>query len=337
MKKLLLTAALVFACGVAFAEAGQSTIEGRTWVRYTHKTYDGETSFSGFGVERGYFSWGYEFSDKINSKFTVDIYTTDKDGAKGAGLKIKAAYLEFKQFPYVDAALQAGVIKSYFGTTHDYEYQIISTELADMQKVAPSADLGLAFDGVLPKGFGTYQLYMMNGEGYSSALSKIDKYPLFGVNVRFIPIAGLTVGGTFNTTTYDADTAVAVENEKNITKLAGVLRAAYGPVDVWGEYISLKKDETTSSGFSVMPLVTVWKNLQLTGRFDQWDPNTDVDDDGLTRFIVGANWAFTKDTKGKPTTSLQINYQSDKPEVEDSKATNQILVQLVGSFKSNPF
>ena len=345
MKSVITSIALVLlAMSAVWAglAPGGSQIQAKTWFRYAYETCDGETEYSGFDVARGYFVWTHQFTDRIGSKFNIDVYSSDKDtDTKGAGLKIKAAYLEFKNLPFKDAQIQAGVIKNYFGTVYDWNYTTIQKALEDKEKVGSSADAGIALAGYIPSGFGEYHIGLYNGEGYSKFGSNINKYPTLGGNVRFIPIPGLTLGGSAQFTNDEETTidTLGVETTKSwsIMKAAGVGRFAMGPVDLWGEFLMQKVDETTSQGFMIMPTVMLGKNLQILARYDNWDKDTENDDDAHSRMIVGLNWFISKNKNGKPETQIQVNWERKIPEAEGANPVDEFIFQLRWEFKSNAF
>ena len=328
---LMLFAAIAFSAN----KPGQSQIGGKTWFRMNLESCDGETEAMGFEVARGYFTFSHQFSSAISGKFNIDIYSSDKStDASGAGLKIKAAYLEYSEI-LPDVKIQAGIIKNYFGTIYDWKYITIQKAPEDLNGVIASADAGVALTGYIPSGFGEYQLGIYNGEGYKKYLDNIDKNPAFVANVRFIPFTGLTLGGSVHYSQFEfaTDTLGNTENRKDM-KVAGVLRGAYGPVELWGEYLMREKDEAQGSGLMVMPVVTLGRRFQLLGRYDIWDPDTDTDDDGHSLMVLGINYFLTKNGKG---TQLQFNWQRNTPEMADSEPTDNLCLQLRWEFKSNPF
>jgi hypothetical protein len=216
-----------------------------------------------------------------------------------------------------------------------------------INKICASADMGVALEGYFPNGYGIYEVGVYNGEGYNKAPSAnssiVDVNPSYQLNARVIPIAGITVGGSFRMTneTIPEDTTTGRDEEKKaITNIAGLCRLAYGPVDLSAQYIlnERKSTEVKSSCISITPIVNIAKRYQITGRYDIWDNNTDVDKEAkdYTLFVVGANWVLTTDSKGKPETMLQLNYESQKPQNEGAKATNSIALQLRWNLKATP-
>jgi len=174
--------------------AGETKLSMEIWNRYS-ANLDGTTLTSGlFSVERGYFSLEPVISDNLKGRFTLDFFSSDKF-ADGVGIKMKYAYVDFKT-PVPDMSLQAGMIKTYFGTIYDWTYATIDKSFDDKNKIVSSADYGIAASGLIPAGFGEYAVSIYNGEGYSKTGSLADANPAFAFNLRLIPLTGITLGGS---------------------------------------------------------------------------------------------------------------------------------------------
>jgi len=116
----------------------------------------------------------------------------------------------------------------------------------------------------------------------------------------------------------------------------GMLRTAYGPFDMWAEYIGQNVDtySTTTntytnvkkSGYSIMPSYQITPEWTVLARYDSWDPNKDKANDKVATTIIGVNYALTKGVL------LQLNYQQDKPEDSTVATTTQYLGQIAWSF-----
>lgn len=316
---------------------GESQVAGKTWMRYEHISADGETEYNGFGIARGYLVLSHQFTEKIGSQFTLDVYSSDKSAdASGAGLKIKSAYLDYSLGE--NAKLYAGVIKNYFGMTYDWKYITIEKAMEDVLGIAPSADAGVALSGKIPGGYGEYQAGIYNGEGYKKFYSNIDKYLAYQGNVRFKPMDNITIGGSVKFENYDdpTDTTGSPETLGQLD-MAGVLIAEYGPAKLLGEYLGLSRDGQISAGFMAMPIVRIGDNFEIVGRYDSWDPNTEIDDDGWTTITAGVNYFFARNSAAKPSAWVQANWSREQLEVENSEPVNTAGVQLRWEFSSNPF
>ncbi len=379
--------------------AMETKLSGEFWGRWIYETakkkeaagnYSDKNVSNYLSLERGYFGLETKFSEMTKARFTVDIFSTDKSheyiqdslqsvmpiepvtstnkygSVDGAGLKIKYAYVDFAGLvPIPDLTLSAGMQKVYFGTIYDWNYTLIGKAPTDEYKVASSSDLGLTINGYLPGGYGEYALGAYNGEGYKKVASSLKENTDFAylANLRLTPIPGITLGGSYMNNTVgrskalDGDALNTTYEEQQL--LDGVLRLAYGPVDIWGEYISKtvkypnetsssKTKEYTATGMSIIPIISlkdlVKTDVQLVGRYDTWDESDRIAADKarskLNAITVGANYNFLHDESAVPAMQLQLNYTTkaydeDKSHSDFSdgkKDTSQINLQLKWRF-----
>jgi len=68
-------------------------------------------------------------------------------------------------------------------------------------------------------------------------------------------------------------------------------------------------------------------DLDIVGRFDMWDIDTDIADDSHKRVVGGLNWNILRDAKDMPQIILQIQgqktvYENEIPDI------NLLMVQL---------
>jgi hypothetical protein len=317
--------------------AQELKITGEMWNRWTleNGTAPGDSSDAilrnNFSLERGYIGVEPIFSETIKGRFTVDIFSTDliKDGA---GLKLKYAYVDFGSLiPIPDLTTTIGLQKVYFGTIYDWSYNLIGKAPSDEYKIANSADYGISLNGYIPGGWGEYALGMYNGEGYKNygANLKDNIDPAFLANLRLTPFAGLTLGGSVMTNGSERKIklADASANASYNTQLLldGVLRAAYGPVDLWVEYLNksvsyaeaFNSKDYTANCLSVFPTLKL-KNLtgadiDLVGRYDRWDETDNSSNQNLLTAITGGlNYNFMHDDSANPSMQVQLNYTSKK-------------------------
>jgi len=306
----------------------ETKISMTLWNRYTAEMVDGEPNKSAFTLERGYFRVEPTFNDKVKGRFNIDVFSSDKF-TDGAGLKLKYAYLDFSNvLPIPESSINVGLIKHYFGTIYDWEYISIEKALEDKEGVAASTDYGLALFGYIPGGYGEYEISVLNGEGYKKTGGDLDKEPEFAGNIRIVPLPGVTLGGS-----------VLYENdESERLAYAGVGHFSKGPFELWGEYLVQDKSDVTSSGFMVMPILKLKSltniDVDIVGRFDMWDGNTDVTDDGHMVVIGGLNWNLVRDEKNAPQVFLQIQGEKTIFEDEIKSDINRLMIQLQWSFSN---
>lgn len=356
-------AAIIFVMP-ALSFAQELRVGGEIWNRWTYETgKSGDetiTKKNSFALERGYFDLRPKFSENTSGRFTVDLYSAEADKfTEGAGLKLKYGFIDFNNLiPIKDMTLTAGLQKVYFGTIYDWDYSLITKAPTDEYKVATSADYGITLNGQLPAGFGEYAVGVYNGEGYKAFGKKCNISPEFLANVRLIPIAGVTLGGSFMSNSVGADDA---DNYEKQMLMDGMARLAYGPVDVLGELIykdvEFPNDNVvdmnyTEIGFMVMPTLSlrslIGRDIQLIGRYDRWDgkERDKVDNllkDYLSNTITGGvNYNFMHDEKESPKMQLQLNLvQKTYDEAESAagyankkKDSTTMMMQLKYKFSN---
>ncbi len=341
MKRNLLVALI---CGTApitplFSglKSGESSIGAYTWFRYTGALEKGEIKESMFGLERGYLRWNHCFTDKIDSRVNVDIFSTDKF-PDGAGLKLKYGYVNFKGI-VKGAKLTVGLQKPYFGIIYDWKYITIQKSLEDKEKVIASADYGISLNGDIPKGYGEYAIEVINGEGYKKYKSKVNKNPALLANLRVIPIPGITLGGSVLYERSGILDTVKTEYDQRLL-YAGMGRIAFGPLDIWAEYL-IADHITKSAGFMVMPILNLRKlaglDIDLIARLDRWDKDTEKSDDAHMRATGGFNWHLLHREKGKMGVVLQVNWERTMYEDPEKDPKDVLMAQLRWEFVTKPF
>jgi hypothetical protein len=338
--------------------AGETKYSMELWNRWTMTSVDGETVENSMSVERGYFRIEPKFTGKIKGRFNVDFFSSDKDSdANGAGIKLKYAYIDWAEMlPIKDSKVQMGLIKNYFGTIYDWSYVTIEKDPSDKYKFTSSTDYGVALAGYLPNAFGEYAVAIVNGEGYKKAGDNVNTDFGYLANIRVNPIVGLTLGGSvkidskYNDDDMDDndtpdDSSDDYKKREDYTKMALVGRYAFGSLDIQGQYLTQTtayeksgKDDKTATALMVMPVFKlknyIGKDLDLVARYDMYDPNTDVDDDGKNLMLFGLNYHVLRDSKNKPQLWAQFNYSMTTYEDDNKDDINTMMLQLRWKFSN---
>ncbi|RLC48937.1 MAG: hypothetical protein DRH57_01140 [Candidatus Cloacimonadota bacterium] len=320
----LLTLLLMFLTS-SIAIAGETKLEMYLWNRYTYEKDETNT----FSLERGYFRLNHTFSDDISGRFNLDFFSSDKDeDVHGVGVKLKYAYLDFKNLiPIPESKFTFGLLKNYFGTIYDWTYVVMEKAPSDKYKFISSTDYGIALYGYIPNGMGEYALAVTNGEGYKKAGDNVNTSPAYLANLRFIPISGITIGGSYYTKKKGTD-------KTDYSAYAAVGRLAFGPLDIQFEFLSKEDDGTVGQGFMIMPIVKLTDKFELVARYDNWEPNTDEDNDKQTLIIGGINYYIMRRAKGKPAVMLQVNYENTSYEDSSKDSKDKFIAQLRWEFST---
>ncbi len=329
---------------VISAFGGQTQFYGENWFRYTQKMKEGETQESEFNVKRIYFRWKHIHTDKLESRISLEMFSSDKSKDEkgdphGAGLKIKDGYVKFKGF-IPEGDVTVGLQKNYFGRVYDWEYWPIEKCIGERYKVIPgSRDYGVSIGGYIPQGYGTWRLAAVNGEGYKKVGDLINTELAYMADLRFIPIPGFTIGGSY------VQENSGVDEYQKKQYYTGLARIAKGPVDIWMQYLGGQKGDfdnpTTQMGYMIFPkfhLGTILnKDVEIFARYDCWDPDTDEEDDGKFLYLGGFNYYFSRREKGKPDVMLQTVFVREQSEASDSEPTDKIMLQLRWGWSTPKF
>lgn len=115
--------------------------------------------------------------------------------------------------------------------------------------------------------------------------------------------------------------------------LAGMVSYEHQYVVVTGQYITGSgnksgnwPDEADYSGFSAFAEGKLNKNWRLIGRYDYFDPDIDIDNDGHSRIITGVGYDFGNHN------ILLLDYDVVSYENEDRDADSRIQLTLQVHF-----
>ncbi|PKN72042.1 MAG: hypothetical protein CVU50_09165 [Candidatus Cloacimonetes bacterium HGW-Cloacimonetes-3] len=407
MRNLLLVLILSAILLPTMLNGQELKISGEMWGRWTMDnamyknaagTYESKLAKNNLSLERGYIGLESKFSESTKARFTIDLFSTDathewpstysdavqpidsvsaytQASIDGAGLKIKYAYVDFANLiPIPEQTLSIGLQKVYFGTIYDWNYSLIGKAPTDEYKVANSADYGVTFNGFIPSGYGEYAIGVYNGEGYKKVGKSLkDNTELaFLANLRLTPIPGVTLGGSYMMNTVERDTKLSGDaaNKKyeKQSLMDGIARLAYGPADLWIEYITkgveLPNDKLidagdkdyTSKGMMIMPIISLAEylpvDLQVIGRYDMWDDSDKPIKVGseikhpemkLNAITLGVNYNIMHDISNVPQMQIQLNYTDKKYSADEVyyadyakgyKDSSQIMMQLKWRFSN---
>ena len=347
MKRTLLFAVMILL--VISSLAAETKLKMELWNRWTLQTEDGELQKNEMALKRGYLRLEPQFGNNIKGRFNLDFFSDDEADA-GVGIKLKYAYLDFSNlFPVKDLKLTAGLMKTYFGTIYTWDYTTIEKDPSDKYKFVSSTDYGVGLSGYFPNGFGTYQAAVYNGEGYKKTGDDLNNDMNFLGNVRVTPIPGITIGGSFMMkTAKDSEIpdslGVLIDNpdREEYSQFALMGNFAFGPIKLLAQYLNQTKsmpnetdsDDVVKTVISFMPTYKLNNKIDLVGRYDIYDPNTDADDDGKSLMLFGANYHLMRDSKNKPKLMIQANYEIETPEDSDADALNTMMIQLRWIFSN---
>lgn len=330
---------------------------GLLWYLSYQNGVDGKGSdegYSQFAIKRGYFRVTKELMPWFDAHMTFDV-TTVKDPEDepedapnnldgSIAVRIKYAYGKFKLPDF--AFFTKPFIE--FGVVHmpwlDYEehvnfYRCQDTMFIERNGTFNSADLGATFVSLLggtmdeeyqkkvshyyPGRYGSVAFGIYNGGGYHASEKNENKVLEGRITVRPLPdmlpglqlsYFGITGKGNKNTDpVWNVNLGFASFEHEYV-----VLTGQY----YWGKGNQKGADEKDKDGYSFFTELKPHKKISVIGRYDRFDPDTDVDDDENTRYIAGAAYHLDKRHKNM----IVLDY--DHVDYEDPSKEDDRRVQL---------
>ncbi len=271
----------------------------------------GATNFKNnfFAFRRAYFTYENKISDTLKFRFRYDADNTSNltsvnvaTGATKGDDKlrplIKHIYLDYSGL-LPNSSLKVGMTETltFKPAEERWGYRSVAKTLMDGYKDvtgieidATSADLGASLTGSASK-YLKYGVMVSNGSHYSHVEG--DKYKKLMAQASLMPVAGLSLVGYLD---YEKQTNSA----KAMTYKGDIFLEMIQNLVLGAEYFVYQNElyKTTAgqrydvSGMSVFGRYTITPDkLALFARYDSYEPNSKVADDGTSLVIAGLDWA----------------------------------------------
>jgi hypothetical protein len=266
MKKILLVVSIT---GFMFAEG---KIGGVTYFDFI-STDDS----SAFNFQRQYFGYGGDISDKVSYKILFDVGRTELDTR--LNVYLKKAQVNYKSSL---GKVNFGLIgmNTYAVQESNWGYRFIEKSAIDKNKFSSTADLGVGFSKSIIDNL-NLSFQIVNGEGFKK--SQGDKYHKIAFNATYGE-GNLNKNDGYNTglvyTTEQTDT-----DPIRMTSIFGGF-AGMG-LRLGGEYDMLTKGSVKSNIISVSTNYTVRDNIDVFVRYDIYDGDTSIDNNGKDYLVAG--------------------------------------------------
>ena len=304
-------------------------VGGQLFFRWQKYSLNGGTNVNNFDVDRAYLDFKKKLDWGANIRVTLDVarLLTTTTVAKGSAGEIVTAnssnqqFFDYLKYAYFEMPINVSALQvvpwemtAKVGLQHtvwiDWADKIlnlryIAKSLLDNEGVMSSADFGLgAWGKVSLPGLPDieYQGTVLNGTGYKAAESDSKKAYAMRVNTTAYDagdngkvIVGAMVNVDGMNTSFDPSTS---------TK-QGALELAYkhdlGAANfeyVTGSKSGAKINGTSLGGiFNVGTALNFLPNLNLFARVDNYDPNTNVANNEISRTFYGVTYDWGKDIK----------------------------------------
>jgi len=267
MKNLII---LLTCISVSMAVDGK--IGGITYFDYS-KTDDE----SAFNFNRQYFSYAVDMSDDIKFKVIFDVGRSATDSRLNTYLK--KAQVNYKT-SYANISLGLIGTNTYGIQEKNWGYRFIEQSAIDRNKFSSTADIGVGFSRSLIDNL-NMSLQVVNGERFKQP--QLDKYHKISLNTtygerRLNKNDGYNTGIVYSTEATDGDPT-------NMLSVFGGF-AGMG-LRIGAEYDMLTNGSTESSIISVSANYNFMDNKDIFLRYDIYDGDTSVEEDGSSYIITG--------------------------------------------------
>lgn len=272
----------------------------------------GGDNYNAINVKRGYLTVEKEFYSWFSAKITSDV-TTVKDATSNLdgslALRLKYLYAQFKapdMWFLTKPNVEVGMVHS---TWLDFEeklnyYRMQDTMFVERNGIFNSADLGVTFTTLLgglvdekyqqevnsayPGRYGSIQAGIYNGGGYAARENNQNK--VFSERITIRPLPDLLPG--FQLTDFELIGKGNAKSEPDWNANIAMASFEQKYFVLTGQYFcgvgnQQGTDENDKRGYSFFTELKPHKKFSVIGRFDHFNPNTDVADSENNRYVAG--------------------------------------------------
>ena len=283
---------------VGTAQTPSVTVGGVGYAQYGYQLRDTANHVNNFDVTRAYINILGRFGHGVTVRITPDIYRT----ADGLTYRLKYGFVAWT--PDSSAlTFKLGMVNTPFVEWAEqlWDYRMQGTIATDRYGYLSSADLGFLVEGNWGAEKVTMSAGIINGENYNRPLGDKGKDLVGRVSVRLMATDDPGRQGGLRLTGYGH---TGRPNGGGVRqRLLGVLSYRSKMLTLAGEAVATRDSALTMpvtaerkgrviTTFGVLR-VPPSHTLQFIGRLDLVDPNTSIDNDRQTRFIVGVGYQLT--------------------------------------------
>jgi hypothetical protein len=275
-----------------------------------------------FEIKRVYTTIKHAINDDLSMRVTTDVGTVQNSDDTKMRLYLKYAYLEWKGFaPGMKLRFGAAGTPFVDDSSKFTGLRYISKALADRNKLMSTSDLGLHVMGKHLDGALSWQLSAMNGEGYGSPEDSKGK----AIQARVAYDAMNSTDGLDLPITAFVRQEVGEEEDQGAMLYGGALGFGVSYGRLWAEFVAKSLGDVNTQAISVTVQPRVGDLFDLLVRYDLFDPNTDVDDDGSTTLIAGVEKSLAKKV------SAAITFEQSESEA-DEEPTQGVFLRIQAGF-----
>ncbi len=270
-----------------------------------------------FVLNRGYLNVFADLTPQIGVRITSDLNRVGgiTDGGANVGntngdyeFRLKYYYVDFHKFLpfYQGMEVKMGQFQTPWLDYEEglWEFRVVDNMMIEKEGYINAGDLGVDFRGPLPKGYGSWQVSVDNGEGYHA--DETNKYKAVEARLTVNPIPQIDALKQLQFSGYAkiSKQDFLHDNDRYIA-FAGY--KYHDDAFIAGEYDWTRgtdpaklthpgKNNINGQGFSAMAWYRMpfWKPIRILGRFDKFRHDEDAPNTTVTRWIYGVAYDVNK-------------------------------------------
>ncbi len=262
---------------------------------------------NGFRFRRAYFTYDRDLSEKFSVRFRLEMNSPDFGRNDPLTPYVKHAYLRWNNLiPQGKVSFGLFNTPTFYLSEEVWGYRSIEKTIMDLRGIAPSADLGIALEGKFTKsGVLNYHVVAANGSGTRGETDKNKR--------GYVDVPIKIQNAYFLVPYFDYEGGNDGKDKNTLALFAGLQKPRFhGGVEVFRKINNqalANNQDRTENGFSIFGAVKAADKVKLLGRYDLYDPNTDIDDDGNSLIIAGLDFAPEKNINIMPNVRIE-GYQA---------------------------
>ncbi len=325
--------------GLAYFDYSYSVARDTAIGAFSNKALSGAESSQAFQFRRIYFTYDYDVAEGFTSRFRLEADEASLASNGKTSVFVKDAFLRWKNvFGQSDLVFGVQPTPAYEISEAVWGYRSLEKTIMDLRGIVSSRDLGVSLKGKLDSE-GMFSYWVMVADG-SANTPESDKYKRFFLHVRLQPVKSLDVTfyGDLNARAKINDPYKATLVPNSIATMA----AFVGYTGIDGLKVGLEGVLTQMSngfntgtvletrsglGLSIFGIYGLRDDLNLVGRFDLYDPNTDgaAKADSRNYVIAGLDWKVNERVSVIPNVQIET-YEKSPLRTYDASVTGRLTV-----------
>jgi len=282
---------------------------------------------NGFQFRRIYFTYDYAISPKFDSRFRLESdQSTNSNTAGGKlGVMVKDAWLKWKNIiDGQDLIFGLSPTPAFDISEEAWGYRSLEKTIMDLNGIVSSRDLGMDMRGrITDDATVNYWAKVGNNSSNGPEGNKFKRY--YGLlQFKFTPQLQATIYGDYDAEAGILDTVSKTMKSNDGMVVAGFLNyheANKYSFGIEGFYRTMQnsfyaakntqRQNLNTYGVTAFAWGAIEDDLRLVGRFDYFDPNSSVDNDGNMLFIAAIDYLADNDVHVMPNIYVQSFQQSN--------------------------